>query len=304
MVEVGALDVAPQSFPIFGFVVGDDHPVGEVEQLPDVLLECLRTTDGQLLVMRIGALGRSVALEPYGDDGDVLVGPHGVDGGLYLAQLRAVAAVVGEDVGPVDREVDEGRTRQRPAFHGLGLGPHVDQFGEESLVMLSQCACVCRQQGAAATPVAAMQRQLGTVHPLLVNCRIAIAYDLRFLRGQAADSAAAGEGADAVAHVVVVTPASVDADCGQVERILAVDQARREHHGPVGVDAECGEVDLHLHGQIFAVALHGEAADRYVGNDVPRSLCRCFGHASRPQQGGQHEYCSFHIHSFRRRKPD
>ena len=285
MGQVGAVDVAAQPLPVLRLVVGLDRPVVEVIELLDVLFERLRTAYGQFRVVGIGAFGRSVALEPDRGDRYVGVGAYGVDRILDFLQFRRIAAVVGIDDGLVDGEVDECRSVDREDLHRIGFRPDVDEARDvdERGFVEAQHVALFVEQRAAAPVVLPVEDERGSVHPRLVGAAGAVCDGIRLFRGPEVPPPIDSGEVRAVARIVEIASAAVDAHRRQFDRIPSVEQAGSQYDRQIGIDLQTCEVEIHLHGHRFAAVRHPGISDR----NALYSLCverRIQAHQSRYDQ--------------------
>ena len=85
-----------------------------------------------------------------------------------------------------------------------------------------------------------------------------------------------------MAHVEIITAASVNTDGRKIQRIRTVDKPWGEQHGTIGLYVEVGEIEHHIHGHIPAIAFHLEITDSdTVDNSLFRGLG--FSHTSHAQ---------------------
>lgn len=261
VLQVRPVDISAQSGPVLRFEVGRDDAVGEVVELLDVVLQRRRSSAGEVTVVGVGAFRRGIALEPYGGDGDVAVGAHGVYRGLNLPQLDGVSPVVGIDLGLVDGEVDERRAFERVALLRLALRLDVDELGEEVAIVMADDSVGLGDERVATAVVLAVERKGSSLHPLFIRDEGVIGHGVGHLGGAHLRSVAAREHALAVAAVIVVAATAINSHRRQQQRVTAGDDARREEHGAVGADADVREPQVHVNGNVGSVAGGGQSVD-------------------------------------------
>ena len=216
VVDVVGLEPVDQAFPVFRLVGCLEEGCGEAVEIADVFLEGLGAAFGQAHVVGVGAFGRGESLDGDQAHGDILVAGHGVDRGAYLGQLAGVAAVVGIDLGAVDREVDESAALDLAALGGVGGGAQEAEAGLEGTRQLEACeveVALALDIGAAAV-VGAGQSEGAAVHPVLPGSGGGVFVSGRGL-GCGPDLIGGGLGRSAL--IIEVALAAEDAQGGELD---------------------------------------------------------------------------------------
>ena len=213
--------------------------------------------------MGIRTLGRSVALEPYLVDGDVVVVAHRIDGGTDFGKFHLVAAVCGVDFGAVDREVDVGRSLNLTALPGLGLRTDINHLGHNLRGDLHNFGLADVEHGDiiadhmfAASEFATVEHQGGGFHPGFIVRDVAVSETLGHKMAAERCHGIVGEDMDIVADIAEITLAAINANGLQRYGIGAVGEIGGEDDRTVLPDLEGRHVELDGNDHVLAATVH------------------------------------------------
>ena len=67
-----------------------------------------------------------------------------------------------------------------------------------------------------------------------------------------------------VALIVDVSAAAINAHCRHHQRVVAVYQARLNHHRTIAANMQLGEVEKHIYRHVIAITLHLGIVDKHI----------------------------------------
>ena len=278
VLHIGTFDETAESGPILRLKVGGDDTGTEAVETLDVVLECLCTANGEVAVVVVGTLGRSIALEPYLVDGDVVVVAYRIDGGTDFGKFHLVAAVCGVDFGAVDREVNVGRSLNLTALPGLGLRTDINHLGHNLHGGLHHFGLADVEHGDivahhmfATSVFATVEHQGGGVHPGFIVRDIAVGEALGHTMATERCGRIVGEDMDIVADIAEITLAAKNADGLQRHGIGAVGDVGGEDDCTVLLDLEGRHVVLDGNDHVLAATVHTGLRHPYpINKDLRR----------------------------------
>ncbi len=212
---------------------------------------------------------------------------HEVDRGCDLADLRAVVAVVGQDVGLVDHIVHECRAlfgaSLRGLHHGLQEGHHHGRRRTVvELVAEGERGLFLEHSAAAEVLVHVEAREF---HPLLVG-ELGRAAPRQLLTLAVLQHRGARHTLRLLALILDGGVAAVDHHRLQHDRVTLAGQYRCQGHALVGAEADVGEVEVVVDVHDAVGRIEADVAGLQLGQRAVRALGGCRRGGGAKQQGG------------------